>query len=54
VIRANLHNFAFVVGFAVLGLLMLKMLAKTRAASWPVIGQVLQLATGAAPAKMAA
>ncbi len=53
-IRANLHNFAFVVGFAVLGLLMLRMLAKTRAASWPVVGQILSLATGAAPAKLAA
>ena len=46
-IRANVHNFLFVVGFAVLGLLMLRMLAKTRAAKWPVVGQVLQL-TGAA------
>jgi hypothetical protein len=55
VIRANVHNFAFVVGFALLGFLMLRMLAKTRASGWPVIGQVLQL-TGmsAAPAKMAA
>jgi hypothetical protein len=54
VIQANLHNFAFVVGFAVLGLLMLKMLAKTRAAQWPVIGQILSLATGTQPAKAAA
>lgn len=54
-IRANVHNFAFVVGFALLGFLMLRMLAKTRAAKWPVIGQVLQL-TGmsAAPQKLAA
>ena len=42
-IRANLHNFAFVVAFAAIGFLLLKMLAKTRAAKWPVVGQVIAL-----------
>ena len=42
-IQANLHNFAFVVAFAAIGFLLLKMLAKTRAASWPVIGQVISM-----------
>lgn len=48
VIKANIHNFIFVLGFAVLGFLMLKMLAKTRAASWPLVGQVISLGASAA------
>lgn len=48
VIRANLHNLLFVLGFVALGALLARLLKRTRAARWPVIGQVLQLAPTAA------
>ncbi len=46
-IKANIHNFVFIVAIAVIGFLILRMLAKTRLGTVPVVGQVLQLAAAA-------
>jgi hypothetical protein len=47
VIKANIHNFVFITAIAVIGFLVLRMLAKTGLAQVPVLGQVLQLASAA-------
>jgi hypothetical protein len=47
VIKANVHNFVFITAIAVIGFLVLRMLAKTGLANVPVVGQVLQLASAA-------
>lgn len=47
-IRANLHNFLFVVGFVMIGALLFGLLAKTALAKVPILGQVVQLGARAA------
>jgi len=46
-LRANVHNFILVTVIAVLGLLLLKMLARTGISNAPVIGPLLQTAAAA-------
>jgi hypothetical protein len=45
--RASVHNFVLVLAMAVIGLLLLKAAARTRLASVPVVGSVLNLASAA-------
>lgn len=47
-LRANVHNLIFVGGLAVLFFWLVKLLARTRVASVPVVGNVLQFAAQAA------
>lgn len=47
-IRANLHNFLFVVGFVMIGALLFGLLARTALAKVPGLGQVIQLGARAA------
>lgn len=46
-LRANVHNFILVTVIAVLGLLLLKMAARTRLSSTPLVGPILQTAAAA-------
>ena len=47
-IRANLHNFLFVVGFVMIGALLFGLLNRTAAAKVPVLGQIISLGARAA------
>ncbi len=46
-IRANVHNVIMIVGVAILGLLLVKLGARSRAANLPVIGDALRVASAA-------
>ena len=46
-IRPNVHNVVVIVAIAVLGILALRLAAKTQAAQLPVVGQVLRTAATA-------
>ena len=46
-IRPNVHNIVVIVAIAVLGILVLRLAAKTQAAQLPVVGQVLRTAATA-------
>lgn len=46
-IKPNVHNFIMITGLAILGLIMFKLAAKTRLASFPVLGDALRLGASA-------
>ena len=47
-LRANLHNFIFVLAFVMIGALVFGLLNRTALAKLPVIGQVISLGARAA------
>jgi len=46
-IKPNLHNAVVITAIAVLGILALKLAARTQAANWPIVGQGLRLGASA-------
>jgi hypothetical protein len=46
-IKPNLHNAVMIVAFAVLGILLMRIAARTQLASVPVVGQILKTASSA-------
>jgi hypothetical protein len=46
-IRANAHNAILIVGFAILGLLLVKLASRTAAGNIPLLGDALRVASAA-------